>query len=327
MSEETTGKTFICYSHKDKDRFVSDFYKKLMALRVDVSIDELDIIPGDNLPRTIFEDCINNCENFIIVLSADSIESKWVNEELDAGMIQKIEKGARLIPIVLDNLDREKIPNRLGHVYCYYIKDLTAINEDAKFIADVCLGKTQKHKPAPIKIDSTNMPKWPGFSDIDIQVLTGIIEIAMEDDEDYIDGDKLIEKLSDELSYDQIVETVEVLKSKFYIDIQKTLSGKIEDSTVEVDTQTVLYYLKYCYDDPDNKIMKPLASYVLSKGDVWLNSGEISKELNINHFLLRKLLDTFGNKEYITCSGAISSTVTFSLQIPGKRFFRDVLGD
>lgn len=322
-------KTFICYSHKDRERFVSGFYKKLMSYGVDISIDELDILPGDSLPTRIFDELIDDCENFIVVLSEHSIKSKWVNEELDSGMIQKITKGARLIPIVLDNLALEMLPNRLRHLHCHYIKNLNDFEDDAKFVADVCLGNTEIHRPLPLppRIDSSTIPNWPGFNKIDVLVLTEIITIAMEQDTDWIEGQELMKRLSDQLTIEQLVETIDFLESKRAIKVERTTDRKIENSMIEVYTQTIIYYLKYCFDDVDNRIMKPLASCLLLKGDVWLVSSEISKELGINHYLFRKLLDRFSANEYIMSSQGLSGKVRFIIQNPGKRFFREILGN
>ena len=217
------GKTFICYSHQDKERFVQGFYKRLLELGVDVSIDELDIIPGDNFPRKIFEECIDNCENFIIILSKNSINSEWVNEELDAGMVQKIEKGARLIPIIIDDLNIDEVPNRLRHITHHSVNDISNYDTDAKRIANICLGLYEKPEVKPPKVNKSKAGNYPSLSKMDAFVFDTLVDIAMQDDEEYIGVDTLLEKLSGILSYDEIEESLEVLKSTIYINIYRVV--------------------------------------------------------------------------------------------------------
>jgi len=304
--------------------FVAGFYQKLIDLGVNVSIDELDIIPGDNFPRVIFEECIDNCENFIVILSPASIASKWVNEELDAGMIQKIEKGARLIPVVIDNLPVDRIPNRLRHLAYYKINDVTDYETDAERIANICLGNYERPEPKAPKIEPSRKSKNPSLNTIDARVFEKACEIAMEEDNDFIGVDKLIERLSNELSYDEIKESIEVLDSKLYFKIQRTIFSKIENYNIELDTQAIMIYLDYGYEGID-KLLKSLASYIQAKGDIWMSSRVISDELKINHFLLRKLLDRFENKGYILSSKSNGQTVTFRCLVPGNRYFREIL--
>lgn len=63
-------------------------------------IDKYDIRPGDSLIRKIFEEGLAQSDFFLILLSAASTQSKWVTEELDAAMINKIEGITKIIPLL-----------------------------------------------------------------------------------------------------------------------------------------------------------------------------------------------------------------------------------
>lgn len=321
-----SGKTFVCYAHVDRDRFVGEFYTKLMGLGVDISIDDLDIRPGDSLPRKIFEECINDCENFIIVLSENSIDSKWVNEELDAGVIQKIENGARLIPIVLDNLARESVPTRLGHVALHYIKDLDSIDNDAMYIANVCHGNHDRAQPKPRQKRVPKTVGIPRLKKVDSMVYESIIEHLMARDEDYLEVEELVEQIGTELTTEELSETLEVLNNELCIRLEKTHGGSINDWAINVESYSVvLKYLKYCCEDADISLVKPVAIYILYHKNEWVRSDEMASKLGLNHFLLRHLIKFCEMQNYVLCSKELGTYITFRAESAGMRFFNECL--
>jgi hypothetical protein len=89
---------FISYSHADKD-FVSRLAKDLMQ-GIEIWVDQFDLRPGDSLIQKIFSEGLAKSDFFLVVLSVASVSSKWVQEELDAAMIRKIEGVTRIIPLI-----------------------------------------------------------------------------------------------------------------------------------------------------------------------------------------------------------------------------------
>lgn len=63
-----------------------------------------EIKPGDSLRRKIDEG-ISGAKYFLVLLTRNSLKSEWVQTELDAGMVRRIEGSCRLIPVVLDLRD------------------------------------------------------------------------------------------------------------------------------------------------------------------------------------------------------------------------------
>jgi hypothetical protein len=114
-------KAFISHASKDKDRFVLGFATKLLERGVDAWLDRWEMQPGDSLFSRIFEEGIGGCDVFVIVLSRDSVDNKWVQEELNAGMVRKIENGRRLIPVVLDDVE---VPTVLRSTLFVRIRDV-----------------------------------------------------------------------------------------------------------------------------------------------------------------------------------------------------------
>ncbi len=93
LGEEVSPKVFVCHATEDKGRFVRKFSARLRESGIDAWVDEWEIGPGDRLVRKIFDDGIKNAKAFIIVISRISVEKPWVKEELDAAVVQRIERG------------------------------------------------------------------------------------------------------------------------------------------------------------------------------------------------------------------------------------------
>ena len=106
-------RAFLSHASEDKERFVLDFAARLRANGVDVWLDRWEMRPGDSLVRKIFTDGIDNADFFMVVISQTSESKPWVQEELDAGVVRKINGTCRLIPIVLDGAP---VPPALAHL-------------------------------------------------------------------------------------------------------------------------------------------------------------------------------------------------------------------
>ncbi len=78
---------FISYSTKDRN-FVKLFVEKLKAKGITFWIDENEILPGNDLYKTIAGG-IAKSSHYLIVLSANSIESDWVEKEIRYALEEK----------------------------------------------------------------------------------------------------------------------------------------------------------------------------------------------------------------------------------------------
>lgn len=316
------SKTFICYSHKDRERFVSEFARKLIAKGIDVFIDELDIHPGDSLPRKVFEEGIRNSSNFIVVLSESSIESKWVNEELDAGIIKRIEEGSRLIPVVIDDIDQMKIPSRIKHIYRVHISNIDSYENELSQISNIILGNyiTKIKNPQPSFHSSTK--HFPKLGNIDSTILTSLCEIAVESDYEHVSINRLLDRIIPEITVEDCKESLEILESKHYMKLRRVISDGIGISTIELYTSTILEYIKNNIGDLDEMI-ELVASTI--QNHRCFNSEAISEILNFKHLFVKAILRDFEAKNYISASKAASKNFIFRVTPIGNRYFRELL--
>jgi len=101
---ERPPKAFISYSHSDKD-IAAKISTYLRSNGVDAWIDKWEILSGDSLIQKIFEEGLAGASVFIVVLSKNSVESKWVQQELDVALIKRIEGVTRIIPVLVDKVE------------------------------------------------------------------------------------------------------------------------------------------------------------------------------------------------------------------------------
>jgi DNA-binding transcriptional regulator YhcF (GntR family) len=122
-------RAFLSYSHADRE--VADrIAKGLQASGIDVWYDDWELLAGDSLIRKI-EERIASADAFIVLLSEHSVESRWVQEELDMALIRRIEEDARVVPVVLGNVSiplflRPLLQVRMGNDFDQILRQLQA---------------------------------------------------------------------------------------------------------------------------------------------------------------------------------------------------------
>lgn len=132
---------FISHASEDKTRFVTGFTERLRAAGIDAWFDKWEIKVGDSLVQKIFEEGIKNASVFIVVISSSSITKPWVREELDSGMVKKIQGCCRLIPLIIDDC---QVPIALQHLKWVKIADLTSYETELSEIKSAIFGMDNK---------------------------------------------------------------------------------------------------------------------------------------------------------------------------------------
>lgn len=95
---------FISYSYKDKE-FVRKLASDLTSYGIEPWIDEREIRVGDSLVAKI-SNGIREADHILVVLSEDSVRSKWVQQEIQLAF-QRDPVGSKLvlIPVVLGKVE------------------------------------------------------------------------------------------------------------------------------------------------------------------------------------------------------------------------------
>lgn len=98
-------KVFVSHASEDKQRFVIPFATALRARGINAWVDRWEMLPGDSLVDKIFEEGLKEAAAVVIVLSKVSVAKPWVREELNTAVVKRIQKGTKIIPVVLEDCD------------------------------------------------------------------------------------------------------------------------------------------------------------------------------------------------------------------------------
>lgn len=95
---------FISYSHQDKE-FVRRLASDLTSRGIKVWVDALEIRVGDSIVNKISEG-IKNADHVLFILSAASLQSRWVQKEIQAAFSADRAGANRvLIPVVIQKVE------------------------------------------------------------------------------------------------------------------------------------------------------------------------------------------------------------------------------
>lgn len=93
----TTPKVFLSYAWEDKE-VASRIAHALQANGIDTWWAEWCMSAGDSLRQKI-EEGLGDCSHFVVLLTTNSISKPWVNLEIDAGLMLKLQSQAKFIPL------------------------------------------------------------------------------------------------------------------------------------------------------------------------------------------------------------------------------------
>ena len=95
---------FVCHSSRDK-KFARKLVSDLKSLGMDVWFDEWAMLPGDSLHERIALG-IKNSAWFLIILSKNSVKSKWCRRELDDALMEELERDqVYVIPVLYSDCE------------------------------------------------------------------------------------------------------------------------------------------------------------------------------------------------------------------------------
>ena len=86
---------YLAHAHEDK-AMVEPLARGLMQRGIDVWYDSWEIGYGASLRRKM-EEGLGQCTHFVVLLTASSMTKAWVNEEIDAGLMNAVEGTAKFI--------------------------------------------------------------------------------------------------------------------------------------------------------------------------------------------------------------------------------------
>jgi hypothetical protein len=171
-------KAFLSHASEDKAVFTEPLARDLARLGVDPWLDRWEIRPGDSLVQKLFDEGLAHADAVVVVVSRHSVSKAWVREELDQGMVSRIERGTRLIPVRLDDVE---VPAPLRHLVWHNAeRSPEGIAKAAQEIADTLHGTPRKPSIGAVPTYAHASAQIPGLASADAFLLTLAIQAAIE---------------------------------------------------------------------------------------------------------------------------------------------------
>ena len=256
-------------------------------------------------------DNIDESDALCIIISKFSIESNWVKEELDAGVIRKITQGTKIIPILIEEVP---LPNSLKHVNHVQIEDMYDYSEEFDEILSSITGEINKpplgnpplYLGSLCHLDEQELNIFNSLGEYCLKNLGFHIEIMATDISAVCDYDD--EKISDSLT---ILINEGLLVS----------AGSTEglDFTSHAFTIKGFYmYLKTFIKDYENICKKVIKSIVNGCESI----DSIMQNTKYDEPMVTSLLWLFRKNEFIICNAQFN---IMEITPTGKRYFEKEL--
>ncbi len=218
-SPDRAPRAFLSHASEDKERFAVQFAERLRAKGVDVWLDQWEIRPGDSLVRRIFTEGIDQADVFIVIASSISVGKPWVQEELDAGVVRKINGTCRLIPVVLDGVP---VPPSLAHLL--YV-DVDRLGLDG-VVAAVLRSIFQIEQKPPLGNRPSYSERQPRYLSDPIDDLVAEVVLAAFKEGRMMTGESLRASLAEaEVTPEQVDESIKSLQELGLIEVSFFLGG------------------------------------------------------------------------------------------------------
>jgi hypothetical protein len=262
-------RVFLSHASEDKQRFVLAFATALRAGGLDVWVDQWEMLPGDSIVKRIFTEGIDDAVAVVVVLSTNSIDKRWVQEELDAAVVKRINDDSRLIPVVLDGLVPEQIPAPIRHLLWVPVADAAVIDEPARAVVEAVFGVHDKpavgSPPAYVNPDEHQVA---GLSRSDSLVLKAAGDEAVRDFGEMFQTAEFLSGL-EILGITEAagLESLEVLDHDGYLALHRTSGSGIEGmSSFQLASAGFEQYLGTYVDGYDD-IANEIGRAIVNSGD------------------------------------------------------------
>lgn len=222
----TAPKVFLSHASEDKDRFVLGFARQLRENGVDAWLDQWEMKPGDSLVDKIFEQGLKDAHAVIIVLSATSVQKPWVREELNASVVNRISRGTKLIPVVIDECE---VPESLRTTIWQKVDNLEDYSQSLQRILSAIFDVNDKppigRPPARF---SGSEPMIIGLTRIDDLVLREIARMHIERNNGLVTFDEICaEPTLTEIPQQELIDSLEILSQQYLINISYVLGAPL----------------------------------------------------------------------------------------------------
>ena len=125
--------------------------ESLQGNGIDTWWDKWRISTGDSLRQKI-DESLSGCTHFLVLLTPQSIDKPWVNQEMDAGLVRKLKNECRFLPVRYE-LPASDLPPLLSGMHA---PEITADEDITQLINDIHgVSRKPPFGPAPEPVAET----------------------------------------------------------------------------------------------------------------------------------------------------------------------------
>jgi len=300
-------KVFVSHASEDKDRFVTKFATKLRENGIDAWLDKWEMLPGDSLVDKIFEEGLKEAQAVIIVLSNYSIEKPWVREELNASIVNKIGKGTKIIPIVLDNC---KVPESLTSTLWEPIADLDSYEKSFSRIKSSIFGTTDKPALGSVPAHTASIyNEIGGLTKADNLILKESCEYIIKNNNIIVNPETVFGNGSDlGFSRSEIKDCIEVLEDNGYLDVSRYLGGGGDNYSCHYRV-TIYGFENFAraYIDGYSTIVDKVISAIVNENAN--SNASLESKLNESIIIINHVLDVLESNNHVKLSKTMGGMV------------------
>lgn len=127
---------FISYSHQDLP-FVDALVRHLKDQRINVWFDHGMLRLGDSFSNSV-QEALEHSRNFLLVISPSYLKSAWGNFEMGVALSRSASpRNGKIIPLVMDNVDRAALPPLIVHTKQIVVGEKVSFDKLAEYLTAI----------------------------------------------------------------------------------------------------------------------------------------------------------------------------------------------
>lgn len=313
----TVPRAFLSHASEDKARFTDAFAERLRAAGVDVWYDTWELLPGDSLVDKIFEEGLKEAAVVIVVVSAISITKPWVREELNSAVVARIERQAKLIPVVIDDCE---VPEVLKTTAWQRIADHEDYDgEFDRILRAVFDERTKPELGEPPTYANAEATGIDGLAKSDSLVLKAAGDLTLKTDLQMVQTRAVLETVEPRgLSEDALLESLEILEHHGYATLHKTLASGLDGVSSFLVSTAGLHAYATAFIEGYEETVTAVAAYLVNHNGGRASDARIADALSQPRVLVENILDLFemqGWIELAKTSGPLTAVITVNPQL------------